>query len=559
MAEQINSPGWATYLRVSDEDKQSPERSFAMQRRRIQEQLLTPSNMDVTQEYCDMLTGTSSNRADYQKMLADAQSGKFSHLGLYRADRFGRDAAEGLQAATRLIGMGIKVRVANMPSLTPETPDGFFMFLIQMGLAQREVDVLKLRTADGMEAKLRAGGWAHKAPEGYINKERQVSSNKYERWVEQDPEYIQMIRQAWDLLLTDRYTMAEICEELHARGFTRKGGRPWVWDDPKRNIRVRAKNRLHQIYHNPFYAGWVVSERFGIKVNEIRGRWEAIISTEEFEQGVEILRKHDLEKSRQKKRNYLLRNLLWVRTTGRTYKMYGSSPKPRKRSYFYYITYAKPNGSQIRISCERVDEQIASWLNGIQVNEDIIPNIQTIYQTEIQQAVSENQTEKASNLKRRVSQLQDEEARLGRLFMTEKISEETYERLHAEWREKSIQAKANLRKVEQDTTIHVSNLDLALALMTCMSGLFQRLDEKQKPKLLQIMIKRIIVNPQGEILDYVLHSPFEYLKNIVQSITPSSHINRSGQVMLGVLFFFISFSEDLLNIHINLDKLLQQI
>ena len=34
----LNVSGWATYLRVSDEDKQTPERSFAMQRQRIQEQ-----------------------------------------------------------------------------------------------------------------------------------------------------------------------------------------------------------------------------------------------------------------------------------------------------------------------------------------------------------------------------------------------------------------------------------------------------------------------------------------------------------------------------------------
>ena len=60
-----------------------------------------------------------------------------------------------------------------MPTLTPEEPDGFFMFLIQMGLAQREVDVLRQRTAHGMEAKMRAGGWPQRAPEGYINKERQ--------------------------------------------------------------------------------------------------------------------------------------------------------------------------------------------------------------------------------------------------------------------------------------------------------------------------------------------------------------------------------------------------
>jgi site-specific DNA recombinase len=149
--------------------------------------MLTPSELPFLKEYTDLLSGTTPNRKEYQQMLADAESGKFSHLGLYRADRFGRNTVRGLQAATRLISLGIKIRVANMPSLHPEEPDGFFMFLLQIGLAQREVDVLAQRTADGKEAKLRAGGWPTKAPEGYVNKERLVSSNKYDRWVELDP------------------------------------------------------------------------------------------------------------------------------------------------------------------------------------------------------------------------------------------------------------------------------------------------------------------------------------------------------------------------------------
>jgi DNA invertase Pin-like site-specific DNA recombinase len=91
-------PGWATYLRVSDEDKQTPERSFAMQRQRIQEQLLSPSELPFAREYTDLLSGTNPNRKDYQQMLADAEKGKFSHLGLYRADRFGHNTIEGLQA-----------------------------------------------------------------------------------------------------------------------------------------------------------------------------------------------------------------------------------------------------------------------------------------------------------------------------------------------------------------------------------------------------------------------------------------------------------------------------
>lgn len=117
MAERLNTPGWATYLRVSDEDKQSPERSFAMQRQRIEENLLHDSGTPFCNEYKDMFTGTSPNRAEYLKLMADAEAGKFSHLGLYRADRFGRDTVEGLQAATKLISLGIKIRVAHMPSL----------------------------------------------------------------------------------------------------------------------------------------------------------------------------------------------------------------------------------------------------------------------------------------------------------------------------------------------------------------------------------------------------------------------------------------------------------
>jgi DNA invertase Pin-like site-specific DNA recombinase len=202
--------------------------------------------------------------------------------------------------------MGIKIRVAHMPSLRPEQPDGFFMFLIQIGLAQREVDVLRQRTADGMEAKLRVGGWPQKAPDGYLNKERLISSNKYERWVEKDPDFNPVIQQAWDMLLTDCFTLEQICEELAVKGYTRASGRPWAWNDQATGARRAAKNCIHNIFHNPFYAGWVVSDRFGIKIGEVRGQWEPTVSTIEFDRGIQILLKHGDQKSRFRRKSYLL-------------------------------------------------------------------------------------------------------------------------------------------------------------------------------------------------------------------------------------------------------------
>ena len=81
-----------------------------MQRQKIQNQLLTPSDVPFSREYTDLLSGTNPNRKDYKQMLLDAEAGKFSHLGLYRADRFGRNTVEGLQAATKLMSLGIKIK-----------------------------------------------------------------------------------------------------------------------------------------------------------------------------------------------------------------------------------------------------------------------------------------------------------------------------------------------------------------------------------------------------------------------------------------------------------------
>lgn len=526
MAEAPLTPGWATYLRVSDEDKQTPERSFAMQRQRIQEQLLKASIIPHKREYRDTLTGTTPNRADYQQMLADAQTGLFSHLGLYRADRFGRDTVEGLQAATRLLGLGIKIRVAHMPSLEPESPDGFFMFLLQMGLAQREIDVLRQRTRDGMEAKLRTGGWPNKAPEGYVNKEELIKSGKYHRWVELDPAMKPCLREAWDLLLTGRYTLEQICEELTLRGYTRSGGRPWAWTQ-KSGARRTASNRLHEIFHNPFYAGWAHSERFGIAYGEVRGKWEPIVTTTEYEQGIKILHRNYKDKSRERRHFYLLKKILWVEVNNHRCRMYGSTPSGRSRSYAYYITHAKPAGKSIRLRCETIEEQIPDWLRNVAVDPELIPAIREVYREQIEQTTAADRTARLAKLQHNIAQLRQEEARLGRLFMVGKITEDTYDQLRAEWQEKVRHAEANLKDLEREAALYLDDLDIALLLLSQVSSLYERLEERDRAALLQILTKRIIVNADGEIIDHEFHSPFTYLSSLVIDPSPQLTI-RSG-------------------------------
>jgi hypothetical protein len=384
-----------------------------------------------------------------------------------------------------------------------------------MGVAQLEVDVMRHRISDGMEAKLRSGGWTFKAPEGYVNKERLISSGKYERWVEPDPKLAQGLREAWEMLLTGRYTVAQICEELTRRGHTRSKQRPWAWTDPKKGRRKNASNRLYDIFHNPFYAGWVFSKRFGIPKGEVRGKWEPIVTTDEFDRGVEILRRKNLQKSRYRRHFYLLRNLLWVSVNGRRYRLYCSTPTGRTQSYSYYITHAKPNGKKIHIPSEPIEEQIPTWLRNITVNTELLVPIRELYQTQLNQVAAVNREDKLAALERRLSQLREEEAHLARLLITGKISEETFERLQGEWQEKRHNIQIEMADLKREAAMCIDDLDAALALMARLSDLYSRLKEREQAKLLRIIAKCIIVDVDGQVVDYELNSPFAYLHDLV--------------------------------------------
>lgn len=513
------SPGWAIYLRVSNEDKQTPERSFAMQRRAIETQLLAQSDSPLTHEYKDILTGTSPKREDYQKMLRDAEYGRFSHLGLYRADRFGRDAIEGLKAAQLLMTLGIKIRVAHMPSLCPETPDGFFMFMLQMGLAQREVEVMKTRIADGMEAKYRGGGWPGYAPFGYVNKERLISSNKYHRWVEIDPEISKVVREAWDLLLVERYSLREICEELHRRGYVRGRGHPWVWQDKNTGRQQDARATLHKVLTNPFYAGWVVSKRFNIKMGEVRGRWQPIVSDQEFRRGIKILERSSKLRSRPKKKFYLLQDIAVLRYNKRQYKLYVTTSKGHSAWYKYYYTQARPRGGkQIHIACETVDVQIPSLLEGLTVDSSLLPKIRRYYEQQINSSAHASRKDQLEDVRNRLNTLRSQELQLGRMVLTGQISEEAYKQLRLEWEDKVRVTEIDLHELEQDVAKHVDDLELALLLLSSLDVLYAKLKQKEQKALLQIIFKRIIVEEEGEIIDHELHSPFAYLVSLKTSI-----------------------------------------
>ncbi len=528
MKRPVLRPGWVIYGRTSDEDVQAPERSLGSQRRLCMERLVAGTHLELLGEYTDIFSGRSTDRKNYQRLLTDARNGQFSHVAIAFVDRFGRNDVEGIRAFDELHKLGIMVRIATYPSLDPATPDGRMIVTMLFGVARFESDRIGQRCREGMHTKLLGGDWAWKAPDGYLNKELRLSEcgreerlkhARYKRWTEPDPQQSQVWRYAWDLLLQDRLSLKQIGEELHARGYSLRSGVPFVrvQADGRRVANVKALSRA---FHNWFYAGWVVIDTDWARITPktVRGTWTPLVSTEEFEAGLALLDKRNQERSHHKKHFYLLQGLIHLQKSPDTVVKLTCSKPNANRDRGGVAYYCIPS-SDTNFLCHDIDKQIAAWMRDVQVDERYLPQIRAAYVTELEQRVGRPHSDERSALEKTLKDLADEELRCARQHAKQQMTDETWEILWREWQDQRSAIKATLEAMDRNCEVHISTLDDALRLIGKAGILFTRLPPQGQQDLLRHIVKRVVINPEGQILRMELRTPFGYLHRLAAGAT----------------------------------------
>ncbi|MBE2269653.1 MAG: recombinase family protein [Anaerolinea sp.] len=520
------TPGWAVYLRTSSEDHQKPELSRARQRSIIDGNVLDHSDLPVIDEYVDVLTGKTPNRVGYQRLLADARAGKFSHVIVERADRFGRNDTEALRAIDELHEFGVAVRFANSPDLDPMDPDDRVLVALSFTLARRESALLGIRTRGGQQAKRKSGGCTNYAPDGYKNVTARTDATKkmdlgrWDKWIEIDPERAPVWRLAWDMLLEDRWTLDEIAEKLHELGYRHRSGRPFIEVKPNRKRRANVTSISH-VFHNWMYAGWVVSLKNGIPPKTIRGNWEPIVSTEEFERGIAILERRSRNRAARRKRDYLLKSIIsYIDAEGNERKLTCSTSnasRPGGGTAYYCVPR-----SNVNFMCEKIDAQIPDELCAIQIDPAHLCTIRAFYRQDLAEKLGLARPDERKLMSDALTAIDQEEARMARLLASGKISEDVWNGLWAEWQERRNRLRSNLNSIEQQQEFHIDNLETALAIIAQVGTLYNRLEVSARRELLLHMVKQVVVNTDGEIV-LELNAPFAYLKDL------SDRAKRGGE------------------------------
>jgi site-specific DNA recombinase len=237
---------------------------------------------------------------------------------VYRLDRISRQTADYLAIRKKLTECDITLISASEP--TGDTPTETFIETMLAGFAQMDNDVRGERAKNGLKARFISGLHNGSVPLGYVRQ------NGY---AAKDPETFEAIKGAWELMATGTTSLRAMARILNEQGVRdkRKGYKESL-------IRMQT---MSGIFRNKFYAGVVVSKKYG---QEVPGQHAPMITEELFYRVQAVIDGRNLQMPVLGKRNvdsdeFPMRRLIKCSLCGTSFT--GASSKGQYRMYAYYF------------------------------------------------------------------------------------------------------------------------------------------------------------------------------------------------------------------------------
>ena len=286
----------------------------------------------------DGKSAKTDNRPAFQAMLSYCvkNKGKVNAVVIWHTSRFSRNARVQLNSVFDLNKVGVELH--SVTERIDQTPAGRFLHTILAGANQWENEERAGKSVKGMRASIERGRWPFPAPLGYENS-RNADNHPTLR---HDPKRAPLIVEAFRQYATGLHTKQEVLTKVTHLGLTTVKGRKVTSND-------FAKMLRRQIY-----AGWIVVEKWGLKV---RGNFEPIVPQELFER-VQVVaddKRPNRPKSHIRDRVDLsLRGSIRCGCCGQTMTGYFATGRHGGK-YGYYGCYNKQCANRVTVPKEKIE------------------------------------------------------------------------------------------------------------------------------------------------------------------------------------------------------------
>jgi site-specific DNA recombinase len=221
------------YIRVSTA-KQGEQGVSLQQQREAIERYAQRNGHEVVQWFEEQETAAKQGRPVFSQMIKLLKRGKARGVIIHKIDRSARNLRDWADLG-ELIDQGVDVFFAN-ESLDLHTRGGRLSADIQAVVAADYIRNLREETRKGIYGRLKQGIYPMPAPLGYLD----TGGGKAKT---PDPARAPLVRKAFELYATGRFSFETLARELEAIGLRSRSGK------------VIGKNHLTRLLTNPFYIG----------------------------------------------------------------------------------------------------------------------------------------------------------------------------------------------------------------------------------------------------------------------------------------------------------------
>lgn len=279
--------------------------------------------LNIVEVYADRaVSGKSDQRPNFQRLMSDAQLGKFRAVLAWKSSRLGRNMLQSMQNEQLLADYGISVLYTEEDF--DDTAAGRFASRSMMNVNQFYIENMAEDIRRGMRdnaANCKNNGIP---PYGY----RSTPEGR----LEIDEPKADIVREIYQRVLSG-HSIAEISDDLNRRGIKTRLGNPW------------NKNSFHVILHNERYTGVYLYDDI-----RIEGGLPAILDRPTFDLVQKELRMRKSTKSRRPSTGvrYLLTGKLFCGYCRSP--MVGSSGTGKSGALHYYYAC---QGRRLKQNCEK--------------------------------------------------------------------------------------------------------------------------------------------------------------------------------------------------------------
>ena len=149
----------AIYIRVSTDAQREEGYSIDAQKEALTAYCISKQISNYEYYIDGGFTGSNLNRPEMQRMIEDAESGRLSHVVVYKLDRLSRSQKDTLYLIEDVLNPHQVAFVSLNESMDTGTPMGRLMLGILSAFAQLERENIRERTRMGMRERVRAGYW----------------------------------------------------------------------------------------------------------------------------------------------------------------------------------------------------------------------------------------------------------------------------------------------------------------------------------------------------------------------------------------------------------------